>query len=296
MMNTPAPLLRPAIGGGRSSGPRTPRLGLAIPPSPNVKPVGAAPGGISQPTKPSRPALPTLNINTPKGSIRPPQEQPAGHAGAQPVSSGSEVSGVHSRTDSFGGRGSNPASSTSQFSNLSFASQYGLGGKPHGTPDPQSAADSFISNASGSGLDMSRQDSMHGLEKAMDEVTLERVRKLDAEDLDDDGWRVASMENRIVELGGLGEGAGGAVTRCQLKGGKTVFALKVAQPSSQPLGDKSADICSLGDNIESGPGCQETDSSRDQFQQGLRLGPHMQVLRRFPRPFHGNHLHRHGVL
>lgn len=74
---------------------------------------------------------------------------------------------------------------------------------------------------------MTRQDSMHGLERAVDELTLERVRKLDAEDLDDEGWRIASMENRIVELGGLGEGAGGAVTRCKLTGGKTVFALKV---------------------------------------------------------------------
>jgi mitogen-activated protein kinase kinase len=35
------------------------------------------------------------------------------------------------------------------------------------------------------------------------------------------------MEKRIEELGSLGEGAGGAVTRCMLKGGKTVFALKV---------------------------------------------------------------------
>lgn len=234
MMNAPAPLLRPALGGARSGGPRTPRLGLAIPASPNVKPVGSGAGGVNPPQKPAgRPALPTLNIATPLGSIRPPQEQPAGQSGAQQgqSASGSDVSGVHSRTDSFGGRGSNPTSSTSQFSTLSFASQYGLGAKPHGTPDPQSAADSFMSNASGAGME--RQDSMHGLEKAMDEVTLERVRKLDAEDLDDDGWRVASMENRITELGGLGEGAGGAVTRCQLKGGKTVFALKVVRPHDE---------------------------------------------------------------
>lgn len=231
MMNAPAPLLRPALGGARSGGPRTPRLGLAIPPSPNVKPVGAAAGGVPQPQKSSRPALPTLSIATPMGSIRPPQDQPAGQPGAQPgqsASSGSDMSGVHSRTDSFGGRGSNPTSAGSQYSNLSFVSQYGLGPKPHGTPDPQSAAESFYSNASESGIDMSRQDSMHGLERAMDEMTLERIRKLDAEDLDDEGWRIASMEGRIVELGGLGEGAGGAVTRCQLKGGKTVFALKVS--------------------------------------------------------------------
>lgn len=95
----------------------------------------------------------------------------------------------------------------------------------------------MYSNASESGVDLSRQDSMHGLERAMDDMTLEKVRKMDAEDLDDEGWRIVSMENRIVELGSLGEGAGGAVTRCKLKGGKTVFALKVKrtwQPS-RPL-------------------------------------------------------------
>lgn len=50
---------------------------------------------------------------------------------------------------------------------------------------------------------------------------------LDVEDLDDEGWRMAREKERIVELGSLGEGAGGAVTKCQLKGGKTVFAMKI---------------------------------------------------------------------
>lgn len=58
-------------------------------------------------------------------------------------------------------------------------------------------------------------------------LSLEKGRPLDVEDLDDAGWKAASKEGRIVELGSLGEGAGGAVTRCILKGGKTVFALKV---------------------------------------------------------------------
>lgn len=74
---------------------------------------------------------------------------------------------------------------------------------------------------------MERDSSMHGLEASFDKLALEKARTLDAEDLDDEGWRIVSMENRLVELGGLGEGAGGAVTRCKLKGGKTVFALKV---------------------------------------------------------------------
>ncbi|PSR94450.1 mitogen-activated protein kinase [Coniella lustricola] len=238
IMNAPAPLLRPAIPGARGGGARTPRLGLAIPTSSSVKPVGNPVGGPPQPKKPSRPALPTLNIATPKGSVGPPPEQQPGRIVIPPgqsASSGSEISAAHSRTDSFGGRGSNPTSAgSSQYSNLSFVSQYGLGGKPHGTPDPQSAAGSMYSNASEGGLDMSRQDSMHGLERAMDEVTLERVRNLDVEDLDDEGWRIASQEGRILELGGLGEGAGGAVTRCQLKGGKTVFALKVITTNPDP--------------------------------------------------------------
>jgi mitogen-activated protein kinase kinase len=74
---------------------------------------------------------------------------------------------------------------------------------------------------------MERDGSMQGLENSFDKLVLEKARNADVEDLDDDGWRIASMENRIIELGGLGEGAGGAVTRCKLKGGNTIFALKV---------------------------------------------------------------------
>lgn len=249
MMNSPAPLLRPAIPGARGGGARTPRLGLAIPPSPNAKAVGGAAGGVSQPPQASsRPTLPKLTLGTPMGSIGAPQELPASRVGpqaGQSASSSSEMSGVHSRTDSFGGRGSNPTSAGSQYSNLSFVSQYGLGGaKPHGTPDPQSSTGSMFSNASEGGVDMSRQDSMHGLEGAMDAMTLEKVRKLDADELDDDGWRIASVENRIEELGSLGEGAGGAVTRCKLKGGKTVFALKVIS-KSQPQTALRADLLNL---------------------------------------------------
>lgn len=74
---------------------------------------------------------------------------------------------------------------------------------------------------------MERDGSLQGLE-AFDKLTLEKARNADVEDLDDEGWRIASMEKRVTEIGTLGEGAGGAVTRCVLKGGKTVFALKVS--------------------------------------------------------------------
>jgi mitogen-activated protein kinase kinase len=59
-------------------------------------------------------------------------------------------------------------------------------------------------------------------------------REVDVEDLDDDGWWAASKGGRIEELGTLGEGAGGAVTKCRLKGGKTVFALKIITTDPDP--------------------------------------------------------------
>lgn len=73
---------------------------------------------------------------------------------------------------------------------------------------------------------MERESSNHILPD-LEKLSLELGRELDVDDLDDDGWMVASNEKKIVELGTLGEGAGGAVTKCRLKGGKTVFALKV---------------------------------------------------------------------
>ncbi len=76
---------------------------------------------------------------------------------------------------------------------------------------------------------MAREDSMGGLLPDLEKLSLEKGRPLDVEDLDDEGWRAASEQNKIIEMGSLGEGAGGAVTRCMLQGGKTVFALKVGR-------------------------------------------------------------------
>ncbi|KAK0623109.1 BcMKK1, mitogen-activated protein kinase [Immersiella caudata] len=234
-MSSPAPLLRPAIPGARPGG-RAPRLGLAIPPSPNAKPVGnsGAPGRT----------LPVLHLATPMGSSVTPQEQQGRPAVVQGMSAsgGSESSAAHSRSGSFGpldGRGSIPTSAGSQYSALSFASQYGIGSnglgalRNHGTPDPVSAVGSLYSNASEGGVDMERDGSLHGLEN-FDKLSLEKAMTLDVEDLDDEGWRIASHEKRIIELGSLGEGAGGAVTRCKLKGGKTIFALKIITTNPDP--------------------------------------------------------------
>lgn len=81
---------------------------------------------------------------------------------------------------------------------------------------------------------MERENSMQGGLPDLEKLSLEKGRPLDVEDLDDAGWKAAKKEGRIVELGSLGEGAGGAVTRCVLKGGKTVFALKVSLSVYKP--------------------------------------------------------------
>lgn len=244
-MSAPAPLLRPPIPGSRPhSGNRMPRLGLAIPPSPSARPVDNNTGssvpmlsGAPMPQRSARPSLPKLSLATPMGSTASPYEQSALQNGrpqplqqaGQSASGGSESSAAHSRSGSFGidGRTSGPTSANSGYSNFSLASQYGLaGGKPQGTPDPASAVGSVYSERSDGGVGMERDGSTGGMPD-ISQLSLERGRTADVEDLDDDGWRVASTEKRIIELGSLGEGAGGAVTKCMLKGGKTIFALKV---------------------------------------------------------------------
>ena len=113
------------------------------------------------------------------------------------------------------GKNSNPTSASS--------SGFSAHRNPSGTPDPASAISSVYSDTGTAGEKDGSQHTLPDLEK----LSLEKGRELDVEDLDDDGWRAASEQKKIVELGSLGEGAGGAVTRCKLVGGKTEFALKV---------------------------------------------------------------------
>ncbi|KAI9816468.1 MAG: Protein kinase C signaling pathway involved MAPKK protein [Pycnora praestabilis] len=242
--SSPVPLLRPPVPGGNrsNSGTRTPRLGLAIPPSPNAKPLDDLnQPQLTQPQLPlqpqsQRPTPPRLQLATPRGSsVTTPLEGgniQNGRPAPQPLSSASGDASAHSRSDSFNlhDKSSGPTSaSSSSFSALSFLQQ------PQRSQDPASAVGSTYSDRAGSdgGIGMERDGSMNGLPD-LDKLSLEKGRNLDVEDLDDDGWRAASVEKKIDELGSLGEGAGGAVTRCILKGGKTVFALKIITTDPNP--------------------------------------------------------------
>ena len=123
------------------------------------------------------------------------------------------------------GRASGPGSaSSSAHSAVSFVN--GLR-QPGGTPDPASAISSIYSDRGHDGGTLMERESSNHVLPDLEKLSLGLGRELDVDDLDDDGWMAASNAKMIVELGTLGEGAGGAVTRCKLKGGNTVFALKV---------------------------------------------------------------------
>jgi mitogen-activated protein kinase kinase len=92
--------------------------------------------------------------------------------------------------------------------------------------NPISAVSTSGSGGSPAGSAMERETSVGPLPD-LAKLKIDLGRDIDVEDLDDAGWKAASKEGMIQELGSLGEGAGGAVTRCVLTDGKTVFALKV---------------------------------------------------------------------
>lgn len=219
-MSSPAPLLRPPIPGARSGGARTPRLGLSIPPSPNARPVT---NGTSNPDVPTlaRPPPPSLRLATPMGSNTTPQEQTRPRRALPPLKIGttggdSSDNSAHSRSGSFGDSQQNGSgSANSSYSHLGYPGPLRTQGG-----DPLSA---ISAGGSETGKDLKDPANLPDLDKLAEE----KGRPLDVDDLDDLGWRAASTKNMIEEIGSLGEGAGGAVTRCTLKGGKTVFALKV---------------------------------------------------------------------
>jgi len=234
-MASPVPVLRAPVPG---RGPRKPALGLSIPPSPNARPVvnGTSEGqpGVGRPmpprlqlatpmgsnTTPQEGGRPRLQLATPMGSSRTPQGLPPLQISTG-LSANSSDASANSRSGSFGENQANgSASSYRNGSGFSSTLQ-----EPGQATDPISA---ISQGGSEGGSAMQRGASSQPMPD-LEALSLEKGRPLDVEDLDDMGWRAASKNKLIEELGSLGEGAGGAVTRCKLKGGKTVFALKVGK-------------------------------------------------------------------
>lgn len=56
----------------------------------------------------------------------------------------------------------------------------------------------------------------------------------DVEDLDEDGWARVATNYEIVEIAKLGEGTSGSVTKCRLRYGNKIFALKTIPANPNP--------------------------------------------------------------
>ncbi|KAI9672694.1 MAG: Protein kinase C signaling pathway involved MAPKK protein [Alyxoria varia] len=224
-MASPAPLLRPPIPGSRSaSGSRTPRLGLAIPPSPASKPVNPETMKTENITSSARPAPPSLRLATPSGGNATPQESRKGpQRGRLPPLNIAGLSAGGSSETSENSRSGSSGEVAAGTSMTNFAQML----RQTSSHEQLSAVSSSHSTG---GTDGNVDDLLPDLEK----LSIDKGRPLDADDLDDAGWRVASRDGKIEEIGSLGEGAGGAVTRCRLKGAKTVFALKIITTDPNP--------------------------------------------------------------
>jgi mitogen-activated protein kinase kinase len=167
-------------------------------------------GGAARPM-PLSLRLPSLGgLNTQLGSspgMRPARPQ----ISLQPLQATSSGSGSNVSGDVFEHPYLDPTSSAG--SSVSQLHDSALTGSTTGSPGPK---------------DIDPEQDMKELQEHLSKLSLSlQGRDLDAGDLDNEGWRAVSQLDRIEMLGGLGEGAGGAVTRCTLKGGNTVFALKV---------------------------------------------------------------------
>lgn len=231
-MSSPVPVLRAPQPGAKGRGGL--RLGLAIPPSPNQKPVGAdadvTQGVLPAPSLPPR-GPPKLTLATPMGTQGNPLESTKP---SKPQLNLSMVSGTNDnnnrpRSDSYTNPSMPGSASSSTYSNLSFV---GGQNQKSGTPDPISAISLYSTD--GNGQPMERADSQGALAIDFDKLSLELGHDVDVEDMTEQMWEAASEQKRIVVQGELGEGAGGAVTKCVLRGGKTVFALKIITANPDP--------------------------------------------------------------
>lgn len=82
----------------------------------------------------------------------------------------------------------------------------------------------------------------------------ERVKTLDVGDLTMEDWRIVARDHRIEELGLLGEGAGGIVMKCVLRGQRTLFAIKVCDSHSisMILPDLKPSVSEAARNLKAG--------------------------------------------
>ncbi|KAF3910230.1 PAK-2p27 [Orbilia brochopaga] len=243
MSATSAPLLRPPItaptlASRPNSGARSPMLSLSIPQSSGTPSASPVPQILPTPPRGGPPKL--RLTTTPKQD--PPRLQIATPEGSSSLPSSQASSGRRPRLPPLmpvPGSSSDMSGSRSGSSSLVASSYITHERSPGGSL--YTSKEMGFTNGSPDGLSANTSHS-----KEEEEAKRLAMESKDVEDLDDEGWRFASRDGRIQEMSSLGEGAGGAVTKCKLRGGKTLFALKVIPPP--PLGLLSSIIITTDPN------------------------------------------------
>jgi mitogen-activated protein kinase kinase len=237
---------------------------------------GARPGGRAAPrlglSIPGS-APPAINGGgAPALAGRPPGRGPPLLKLATPGNTANMGPPQHGRQGSISGS-QVPQSAKSQYNALSFA--IGLRKQVMGSPNTE-----LDISGSGSAITENEED----------------YDSMDVEKLPVEGWKHAKQSDRIIELGSLGEGAGGAVTRCMLRGGTTVFALKVCSCPAfmRKLGWLANE--GIGHNDRSNTRSPQTNLQRIELQQRMFLAIYLQVLRSIPGYHIGHNFHCYGVL
>ncbi|CAL9731186.1 MAP kinase kinase Mkk2p/SSP33 [Monosporozyma unispora] len=214
-------------------------LSIPVPsPSPSLSPSRSP---ISLKKRPIPPPIPQLNMNiTPSGTPGTPATSSVSSAKQKrppPLMHPNELSESMKNISIKSSSESSITAPTSM--NPKMVNNISANKSPYLRDDVNDSTDSYFSNilstyedkgSNGSTNTSSQKNSplstVNGTTGTPTETLDSMLSEKDVDQLDESIWKYSNMRNQIVNLGMLGEGAGGSVAKCRLKTGNRIFALK----------------------------------------------------------------------
>ena len=214
-------------------------LSIPVPsPSPSLSPSRSP---ISLKKRPIPPPIPQLNMNiTPSGTPGTPATSSVSSAKQKrppPLMNPNELSESMKNISIKSSSESSMTAPTPM--NPKMVNNISANKSPYLRDDVNDSTDSYFSNilstyedkgSNGSTNTSSQKNSplstVNGTTGTPTETLDSMLSDKDVDQLDESIWKYSNMRNQIVNLGMLGEGAGGSVAKCRLKTGNRIFALK----------------------------------------------------------------------
>lgn len=214
-------------------------LSIPVPsPSPSLSPSRSP---ISLKKRPIPPPIPQLNMNiTPSGTPGTPATSSVSSAKQKrppPLMNPNELSESMKNISIKSSSESSMTAPTPM--NPKMVNNISANKSPYLRDDVNDSTDSYFSNilstyedkgSNGSTNTSSQKNSplstVNGNTGTPTETLDSMLSDKDVDQLDESIWKYSNMRNQIVNLGMLGEGAGGSVAKCRLKTGNRIFALK----------------------------------------------------------------------